>query len=201
MGTHADAGRQADAQVVARAGPPRAARRGGAALSVAFFLGLVLTVTALGAAAAVVGRLLTRWDAAFALGAAAVTLAAGLVTLSAPALRRRVPDPGIRQRGGVTGAFAYGVLYSVATVTTSAGPLILLLTVAAAMGRPTYGAGLSLAYGVGRGLPFLGLGLLAGRIGAWLERAERARRPVEVLSGLALLGLAAYFVRLAVALR
>ncbi len=83
----------------------------------------------------------------------------------------------------MTGAFVYGALYSVATITSSAGPLFLVLTVAAAVGRPAYGAGLSLAYGVDRGLPFLALGLLAGRLGAWLERVERVRRPAEVLSG------------------
>ena len=170
------------------------------ALSVAFFAGLVIALTALGTLAAVFGRLLTRWSAAFALGAAVVTLIAGVATLFAPALRRRVPDPAVRQRRGVVGAFVYGVVYSVATITTSAGPLILLLTVAAAIGRPVYGAALSLGYGVGRGLPFLALGLFAGSIGAWLERVNKWRRTAEVVSGVALLGLAAYFVWLATAL-
>lgn len=175
-------------------------RAGGRALSVAFFLGLVLTITALGIGAAMVGRLLTQWGPAFAVGAALLTALAGVATLMAPALRRRVPDPEIRKRGGITGAFVYGVLYSVATVTTSAGPLLLLLTVAAAMGRPAYGAGLSFAYSLGRGLPFLVLGLFAGQLGAWLQRVERARRPAEVVSGVALLGLSIYFVRLATVL-
>lgn len=170
-------------------------------LSVAFFVALAVTLTVLGTAAAAMGRLLTRWDAAFAIGAAAVTFVAGIVTLAGPALRRRVPDPDVRQRGGITGALAYGATYSVATITTSAGPLILLLTVATAMGRPLYGALLSLGYGVGRGLPFLALGLFAGRFAEWLARVERARRVAEVVSGVALLGLALYFVRLASVLR
>lgn len=166
----------------------------------AFFGGLVLALTVLGTIAAMVGRLLTQWNVAFALGAAAVTLAAGLATLFAPAIRRRVPDPEIRRRRGVAGAFAYGILFSVATITTSAGPLILLLTVAAAIGRPVYGAGLSLSYGVGRGIPFLALGLFAGRVSAWLARVDRARRYAEIVSGVALLGLAIYFVWLAATL-
>jgi cytochrome c-type biogenesis protein len=86
------------------------------------------------------------------------------------------------------------VLFSVATITTSAGPLILLLTIAAAMGRPAYGAALSIAYSVGRGLPFLALGLFAGRLSSWIERIEPARRVIEVISGIALLGLSIYFV-------
>ena len=175
----------------------RARRRHGVALSVAFFVGLMVTLTVLGTIAAVIGRLLTRWSAAFALGAASLTFAAGLATLAGPALRRRIPNPAVRQRGGVLGAFTYGVAYSVATITTSAGPLILLLTVAAAIGQPTYGAVLSLAYGVGRGLPFLAVGIVAGGIATWLERIDRARRVAEIVSGLALLGLSIYFVRLA----
>ena len=172
----------------------------GALLSLAFFAGLVLTLTALGTVASVIGRLLTRWAQAFALGAAGLTLVAGVATLFGPAIRQRVPDPTVRQRGGAVGAFLYGVLYSIATITTSAGPLILLLTVSAAMGRPVYGFGLSLAYALGRGLPFLLLGLFAGQVGAWMDRASQARRGFEIVSGLALIALAVYFVRLSILL-
>ena len=186
MGTHGDARSIAVG--------PGGRRPANAALAVAFFAGLVLTLGVMGTAAALVGRLLTRWSPAFALGAAALTFAAGLATVFAPALRRRVPDPEVRQRRGVAGAFIYGVLYSVATITTSAGPLVLLLTIAAAMGRPAYGAAISLAYGVGRGLPFLMLGLFAGRLSSWIERIEPARRSIEIVSGIALIALSAYFV-------
>jgi cytochrome c-type biogenesis protein len=91
----------------------------------------------------------------------------------------------------------YGLLYSVATITTAAGPLFLLLTIAAAIGRPAYGTMLSLSYAVGRGAPFLLLGLFAGTVGAWLARMDQARRIAEVVSGVALLALAVYFGRLA----
>lgn len=186
VGTHADA---SDGK-----------RSGGYALTLAFFVGLVLTVTALGTGAAVAGRLLTHWGPGFAVGAALLTALGGVVTLLGPAMRRRLPNPEIRKRGGITGALAYGVLYSVATVTTSAGPLLLLLTIAAATGRAAYGAVLSFAYSLGRGLPFLVLGLFAGQLGAWLQRVERARRPAEIVSGVALLALSVYFVRLAAVL-
>lgn len=95
------------------------------------------------------------------------------------------------------GAFTYGVVFSVATITTSAGPLILLLTAAAAIGKPLYGAVLSLGYAIGRGLPFLLLALFSGHVQRWLDRIERFRRPFEVLSGLALVGVAGYFLRIA----
>jgi len=175
------------------AAPAAARRRRGILVSVAFFAGVVLSLLVLGTAAAYLGRLLSRWSSSFAYGAAVFSLGAGLAAICGPAIRRRVPDPEIARRGGVAGAFVYGLCYSVATVTTSAGPLLLLLTIAAAIGRPAYGAALSLSYGIGRGLPFLLLGLFAGAVGAWLARVNRARRAAEVASGLALVGLSVYF--------
>jgi len=166
-------------------------------LSLAFFTGIVLSLVALGIAASYAGKLFSRWSAAFAAGAAVFALVAGLAAIFGPVLRRRIPDPNVRKRGGLAGAFLYGFLYSVATVTTSAGPLLLLLTVAAAIGNPLYGAVLSLSYAIGRGIPFLLLGLFAGTVGAWLARIGRARRIAEVVSGIALIGLAVYFVQLA----
>jgi cytochrome c-type biogenesis protein len=117
--------------------------------------------------------------------------------LLGPQIRRRISAPAIHQRSGVGGAFLYGLGYTLATVTTGAGPLLLVLTVAAAVGRPAYGAALSFAYGIGRGLPFLLLGIFAGAIGAWLSRVERWRRDAEIISGLALLVIAGYFAWLA----
>jgi len=67
----------------------------------------------------------------------------------------------------------------------------------AAIGRPVYGALLSLSYGIGRGLPFLLMGLFAGRIAGWLAGLDRARRIAEVVSGVALIAMAFYFFRLA----
>ncbi len=53
---------------------------------------------------------------------------------------------------------------------------------------------------MGRGMPFLFLGLFAGELGAWLERFNNARRAAELVSGVALAALSAYFVWLAVVL-
>ena len=174
--------------------PAEARRRRGVLVSLAFFAGVVLGLVVLGTAAAFLGRLLSRWSSGFAYGAALFALAAGLAAICGPAIRRRVPDPEFARRGGVAGALVYGLCYTVATVTTSAGPLLLLLTIAAAIGRPVYGAALSLAYGIGRGVPFLLLGLVAGAVSEWLARVNRARRAAEVVSGVALVGLSVYFV-------
>lgn len=166
-------------------------------LGVAFFVGLVIALVALGTMAAILGRLLAEWRRGFAIAAAMMTVAAGIAVLFGPAFRRLVPDPPVRKGAGLVGAFTYGLVFSVATITTSAGPLILLLTVAAAMGRPLYGAALSLAYAIGRGLPFLLLATFSGHVQRWLDRFERVRRPFEIASGVALVAVAAYFVRIA----
>ena len=179
------------------AAPVGKRRRRGVRLSLAFFLGVVLSLLVLGTAAAYLGRLLAHWSAAFAIGTGVLSLLAGLAAIFGPQIRRYIPDPEIARHGGVIGAFVYGLGYSVATITTGAGPLLLLLTIAAAIGRPVYGAVLSLAYAIGRGLPFLLLGLFAGTIGAWLARIGTARRIAEVVSGIGLVAVAVYFLRLA----
>ena len=170
-------------------------------LALSFFVGVVLSIVALGVAAAFVGRLLADWSIAFGIATAALSLVAGLAAIFAPQLRRRIPAPDIPKGGGVSGAFAYGLAYTLATVTTGAGPLFLLLTVTAAIGRPAYGGLLSLAYGIGRGLPFLLLGMFAGAVGSWLARVERLRRGAELVSGIALVVIGGYFAWLAYALK
>lgn len=170
-----------------------AARR----MALAFFVGITLSLFVLGTLAAWLGRLIGEWSGPFALAAAIFSILVGLAALAGPVIRRRIPSPRVVKSGGVTGAFVYGLLYTVATLTTSAGPLVLLLTIAAAMGEPLYGGALSLAYGVGRGAPFLLLGLFAERVSGWISRLERGRRALEVVSGLALVGVGVYFLNLA----
>lgn len=172
----------------------------GAVLALSFFVGVVLSITALGVAASFAGRLLADWSVGFAVATAVLSLIAGLAAIFAPRLRQRISGPNVKKRGGVSGAFLYGLAYTLATVTTGAGPLLLLLTITAAVGRPAYGGLLSLAYGVGRGLPFLLVGIFAGAVGSWLARVERLRRAAELVSGIALVAIGGYFAWLAYAL-
>lgn len=169
-------------------------------VSSAFFVGVVLSLVALGVAASYVGRLLAEWNVTFAIITAVISVVAGIAALWGPRVRLIIPASTVQQRGGISGAFIYGLAYTLATVTTGAGPLLLLLTVAAAVGRPAYGAVLSLAYGVGRGLPFLLLGIFAGAVSSWLARVDRWRRSAEVISGIALVVIGGYFGWLAYAL-
>ncbi len=172
-------------------------RMHGIVVSAAFFIGVVLSILGLGIAASYWGRLLAGWSAGFAVTTAIVSLVVGVAALFGPQLRRRIPAPTIHQRSGVGGAFLYGLAFTLATVTTGAGALLLVLTITAAIGRPAYGAALSLAYGIGRGAPFLLLGIFAGTVGSWLARVEYLRRKAEIVSGIALIAMAGYFFHLA----
>jgi len=166
-------------------------------LSLAFAGGLIICLVILGTLAAMMGRVLTQWKMHFAVGTAVVSAVAAIIVLLGPAIRRRVPDVKVRRRRGAAGAFVYGLFYSVATITTSAGPLMLLITIAAAIGKPFYGAVLSLAYAIGRAIPFLLIGGFAGTAGKIVGGFERYRRPTEVVSGIALMAISFYFARLA----
>lgn len=148
----------------------------------------------LGTIAAYVGQVLRRWEAGFTIGIAIISLLAAIITLLGPRLRhRRASHPRPTRRWGIPGAFVYGVVYSFAAVTTSAGPLMLLLTLSAAIGRPGWGALLSLAYAIGRGLPFVVIGAFADVAARWLGRVRQSQRVIELASAVALFAAAAYF--------
>lgn len=165
-------------------------RRSGFLIAAAFFAGIVINLTMLGAVASRVGAILTEsFGRYWTLGMAALSLAAAALAFLGPRLR-----PGqlaALRKPGIPGAFVYGFIFSLGT---SAAPLLALLTIAAAHAGTLYGVLLSFAFGVGRGLPFLLVGLFAGavmrlaRIGMW-------RRTIQTVSGIALLLVSAYYTR------
>ncbi len=165
-------------------------RRRGLAVATAFFSGIVVNLTLLGAIAGHAGVLLSlsfgrAWTAAMF----GLALIAAVVAFAGPRLKVRQLEQ--LRRPGLLGAFAYGFVFSLGT---SVAPLLVLLTVSTGRGHPSSGLLLALAFGIGRGLPFLIAGASAGTVVA-LTRLGAWRRPVEVLSGCALLGVAAYYAR------
>lgn len=161
----------------------------------AFFAGIVLNMTLLGAVAGRLGALVTEsFGRYWALGMAAISLAAAIVAFCTP--RLSIDQLTAWRRPGLAGAFGYGFVFSLGT---SVAPLLLLLTVSAAQGRPEAGFWLAFTFGLGRGLPFLLAGaagsLLAGFTGfaAW-------RRPIGVASGVVLLLVSAYYAKTFLAL-
>jgi cytochrome c-type biogenesis protein len=165
-------------------------RRSGLLIALAFFFGIVVNLTLLGAVAGRLGAILTEsFGRYWALSMAAFSLVAAAAAFWGPQVKvQRLAD---LRRPGITGAFVYGFIFSLGT---SAAPLLVLLTVSAAQARTEYGLLLALAFGVGRGLPFLIVGLFAGLL-MRLAALSRWRRPLQVVSGCALLVVAAYYAR------
>ncbi len=170
-------------------------RRTGFLIAAAFFAGIVVNLTLLGAVAGRLGAILTEsfgryWTLAMAL----LSLVAAVGAFWGP--RLKVEQLAALRRPGLVGAFGYGFIFSLGT---SAAPLLLLLTVAAAQGRPEYGVALAFTFGLGRGLPFLLVGIFAGAA-MRLTSVSSRRRAIEVASGCVLLLVAIYYARAFMAL-
>ena len=163
-------------------------RGSGFPIATAFFAGLVLSLTALGALAGVLGLVATQavgqW---WMLIMAALAFVAALLVLWGPSLRP--PDMTVLRRPGLLGAFIYGLVFSLGTPAVS---LLLVLTVAAAEHRPAYGGLLALGYGIGRGLPFLLLGLFSG-VATRLRCQPSWSRAIRVTTGSLLLVITGYY--------
>lgn len=163
-------------------------RYGGLQVSAAFFAGIVISLTALGAVAGRLGALATEsFGRDWALGMAILSVIAAALALWWP----RIPIDRLTawRRPGVVGSFAYGVVFSLGT---SVAPFLLLLTIAAAEGRPEIGPVLAFIFGLGRGLPFLVAGV-AGSVITGFTRLGLWSRTIQVVSAAALLSVSAYY--------
>ncbi|MDP3767120.1 MAG: cytochrome c biogenesis protein CcdA [Dehalococcoidia bacterium] len=164
------------------------ARRQGLKIATAFFAGIVINLTVLGALLGRLGALTTEsfgryWALAMAilslLAAGAAFRGLGLKLSQLEALRRP----------GLAGAFGYGFVFSLGT---SVAPLLLLFTVSAASGRPEYGFLLAFTFGLGRGLPFLLAGLIGGAVTRFTGLG-RWGRAIQVVSGCTLVAVSIYY--------
>ena len=170
-------------------------RRSGFWIAAAFFAGIVVNLTLLGALAGRLGAVLTEsFGRYWALSMAVVSLVAAVAAFYGPGLK--VDRLAALRKPGLAGAFGYGFIFSLGT---SAAPLLVLLAVAAAQAQPLYGLLLAFAFGLGRGLPFLLVGVFAGAV-MRLARMTAWRRAVQMLSGCALLFVSLYYVRAFLAL-
>ena len=159
-------------------------------IALAFFCGIVVCLALLGALAGSLGILLTEtfgqyWALAMALISA---IAAGLAFYGPRLKVNRLAD---LRRPGVGGTFVYGLIFSLGT---SAAPLLLLLSVAAAKAYPFYGFMLALAFGIGRGLPFLVVCAFAGAVTRFAQLTW-LRKSIQIVSGIALLFVSYYYIK------
>jgi len=165
-------------------------RRSGFAIAGTFFAGIVANLTVLGASAGQLGGILTEsFGRYWALAMALVSLVAAVVAFWGP--RMNVETLAALRKPGLAGAFGYGFLFSLGT---SAAPLLVLLAIAAGQASAIYGLLLSFAFGVGRGFPFLLVGLFAGAL-MRLARVSLWRRTIQFVSGCALILVTLYYVR------
>jgi cytochrome c-type biogenesis protein len=162
--------------------------RNGLFIAVAFFLGILVNLTLLGALAGRLGIILTEsFGRYWALMMVLVSLIAAVIAFYGP--RIKVTKLAALRKPGIGGSFIYGFIFSLGT---SAAPLLLLLSVAAATADPFYGFVLAFSFGLGRGLPFLLVGLFAGAVSR-LAQLSWLRRSIQFISGSALLFVAFYY--------
>lgn len=163
-------------------------RRDGVRIATGFFVGIVLNLALLGVLSGSMGAILGEtFGRYWAMTMAIASLLAALIAFRGPQLD--IEKLAKRRRPGVLGAFTYGFIFSLGT---SAAPLLLVLTVAAAHRTPLHGLMLSVAFGIGRGLPFLLIGLFAGTMARFV-RMQRWRRAIQLLSGTALVFVSVYY--------
>ncbi len=160
-------------------------------ITFSFFLGIVFCLTVLGAIAGYLGAFLTEtFGKYWALVMGVISIIAAGIAFYGPYLRVRQLES--LRRPGIGGSFIYGLIFSLGT---AAAPLLLLLSIAAAKASIFYGLILALLFGVGRGLPFLVVGLFASSVSK-LAKLTWLRKSIQIISGIALLYLSFYFFKL-----
>lgn len=163
----------------------------GLVVTLSFFIGIVFCLTLLGAIAGYTGIFLTElFGQYWALAMGIISLVAAGIAFYGPYLRIRQLES--LRRPGIGGSFIYGFIYSLGT---AAAPLLLLLSFAAAKANLFYGLILAFSFGIGRGLPFLIVGLFSSAVSK-LAKLSWLKKSIQILSGIALLYLSFYFFRL-----
>ncbi len=159
-------------------------------IALAFFCGIVVCLSVLGALAGKLGIFLTEtFGQYWALSMALISAVAAAFAFYGPRLTTtRLAN---MRKPGIGGSFVYGLIFSLGT---SAAPLLLLLSVAAATANPIYGFILALVFAMGRGLPFLILSAFAGAVTKFAQLTW-LRRSIQIVSGLALLYVCYYYLR------
>lgn len=138
--------------------------------SLTFVVGLALMMSALGAAAALMGTLFGRvgscWHIAVGLILAAMGLhLAGVINLRFRGLSQNL----LPQRTGLLGALILGLLFGLVLSPCASPVLAVILTLAAVQGQVVYGSTLLFAYALGQGTLVILAGTFTGVIESYLQ--------------------------------
>ncbi len=165
-------------------------------IAFAFFLGIVVCLSIFGALAGKLGIFLSEaFGQYWSISMAIVSAIAAVFAFYGP--RIKVDTLARLRKPGVEGSFIYGLIFSLGT---SAAPLILLLSVAAATANPLYGFLLAMFFGIGRGLPFLIVGIFASAV-AKFAQLTWLRKSIQIVSGAALLFVSYYYLNVFIRLQ
>ena len=144
--------------------------------SLCFVLGLALTFTALGAAAALFGTLFGSLGGGWylAVGVLALVLGGHMMGL----YRLRLPSLPVIQprRRGLAGAFVLGLFFGVVSSPCATPALVVILACVATRGEMLYGVALLFVYALGHCVLMLAAGTFAG----FVESFARARGVADV---------------------
>ncbi len=171
--------------------------------AIVYVLGIALMYSTLGVIAAMTGGLFGGWLASpWVLGAIGLLLL-GLSLSMFGVYELQAPSSVLSKLGGATGAgyvgtFLAGLMVGVFAAPCIGAPIIALLAHVGAKGDPVFGFQAFFVLSLGLGLPYLVLAVFSGlmtrlpRSGSWMDW-------VKHLFGVILLGVAAFYLTLAVA--
>ncbi len=169
------------------------------ALSAMFALGLAITLVLLGVIAALLGGIIGQVTSLWYYLVALVFIVMGAQWLGV--INLPLPDVSARLRDkvgprGLLGALLLGLVSGLVASGCATPALAAILTLVMSKGAILYGAALLLVYGLGRGVPIVILGGLAGLIRAraelmrWGATLERVSGALMIVIGLYVLWLA-----------
>ncbi len=160
-------------------------------VTLAFVLGISLTLAFFGLAASLAGRLFLN-SRIFNIIAAFIVLTMGLSLLGLFKFDIKLPRFFRPQKGGGSvKAFLLGIPFGLAASPCTAPLMITVLAYAASRGNPAFGFVLLFAYAFARSLPLLAIGSFSGilqrlqPLTGWSDRIEK-------ISGMLLIGLGFY---------
>jgi cytochrome c-type biogenesis protein len=150
--------------------------------SLTFVLGLALVMSALGAAAALMGTMFGQVGVFWQFLVAGVLMLMGLQLTGIIRLKLGASQKFLPRQTGLWGALLLGMLFGLVLSPCATPVLAVILTLAAVQGRVAYGSSLLFAYALGQGTLIILAGTFTGVIenflqsrgakaGAWMQQA------------------------------